>query len=312
MEDLGFISEPEQYASAEDLLFIANSIEAQSFFEDEYGEGGIVFLCNASFNSLRFPSLPFWVYIDAEIKNILSMMPVFIMDSYEDIMDLEFLDLVPFTSDAFIFWKNTLLAVVVTSTGEVVIKKVRSILTEADMLSITRLENACQVKDAYPVEVYALDTHEFICVCWSIEVEDYEPVIWRPVCQDDIPLAKKSEGCVLTEYPIELGETATIGGEIYTLCYSKDLGKYFKRNAVQMRLSVNQAQNDADQIVPPPEPIAKPTPIFSMPQPSLTKSLQKKAANGRCLSININGVKIENNIASATEQPHIIPFKPKK
>lgn len=240
------------------------------------------------------------------------MIPAFIMDNFEDILDLEFRELKPFTSDAFIFWKNTLLAVVITSTGEMVIQKIRSILTEKDMLSISRLENAYKVNDVYPVELYSVDDHKFVCVCWSVEAEDYDGVIWHPVCQDDIVLAQQAEGNVLTEYPIELGDTAVIGGGIYTLCYRKDLGKYFQRNAVQTKLSVNQSQFQEKQVIPPPDPVEKPTQVFSMPKPSFTKPKQKKAVNGQCVYMDLNGKKIEEPSALANNQPHIIPFKPKK
>lgn len=47
MRELGYVPEPEQYASAGDLLFIENSVEARTFFEESYGTGGLVFLCNA-------------------------------------------------------------------------------------------------------------------------------------------------------------------------------------------------------------------------------------------------------------------------
>lgn len=312
MKELGYVPEPEQYASAGDLLFIENSVEARTFFEESYGKGGYVFLCNATLSSLRYPSLPFWVYLDAKNKKIISMIPAFIMDNFEDILDLEFRELKPFTSDAFIFWKNTLLAVVITSTGEMVIQRVRTILTEEDMLSISRLENAYKVNDVYPVELYSVDDHKFVCVCWSVEAEDYDGVIWHPVCQDDIVLAKQAEGNVLTEYPIELGDTAVIGGEIYTLCYRKDLGKYFQRNAVQTKLSVNQSQSQEKQVIPPPEPVEKPTQVFSMPKPHQAKPQPKKAASGRCVCMNLNGVKNDEPMASAKTQPHIIPFKPKK
>lgn len=60
MRELGYVPEPEQYASAGDLLFIENSVEARTFFEESYGTGGLVFLCNATLSSLRYPSLPFW------------------------------------------------------------------------------------------------------------------------------------------------------------------------------------------------------------------------------------------------------------
>ncbi len=312
MKKLGYVSEPEQYASAGDLLFIENSVEARTFFEESCGKGGYVFLCNVALSSLRYPSLPFWVYLDAKAKKITSMIPAFIMDNVEDILDLEFREVKPFTSDAFIFWKNTLLAVVITSTGEITIQRVRTILTEEDMLSISRLENAYKVNDVYPVELYSVANHKFVCVCWSIEAEDYDGIIWHPVCQDDTALAQQVDVNMLTEYPIELGDTAVIGGDVYTLCYRKDLGKYFQRNEVQTKLSVNKSKPETEQIVPPPEPVKKPAQVFAMQNPRQAKPQQKKTASGRCVYMNINGTKNDEPMASAKTKPHIIPFKPKK
>lgn len=60
MKELGFIPNPEQYASAADLLLTENSVDAQDFFEEYCGAGGVVLLCNIAFNSLKYPILPFW------------------------------------------------------------------------------------------------------------------------------------------------------------------------------------------------------------------------------------------------------------
>lgn len=49
-----------------------------------------------------------------------------------------------------------------------------------------------------------------------------------------------------------------------------------------------------------------------MPKPSFTKPKQKKAVNGQCVYMDLNGKKIEEPSALANNQPHIIPFKPKK
>ena len=59
MKELGFIPNPEQYVSAADLLLTEDSIDAADFFEEYYGTGGVVFLCNITFNLLKYPVLPF-------------------------------------------------------------------------------------------------------------------------------------------------------------------------------------------------------------------------------------------------------------
>ena len=310
MKKLGFISDPEQYASAEDLVFIENSVEARTFFEEEFGKGGIVFLGSVFFNSLRYPCLIFWLHIDTRKKSIISMIPAFRLDNYTEIFDLQLLEVKPISSDTFIFWKDEVFAAILTSTGEIVIKKIRSILTENDMLAILQLEGTENVVSVYPVGIYSLETRQFVCTCWSIEVENIENVFWLPVCHDDMSLIRQFEKGGLTEYPVELGETVVIGGENYTLCYCKDLGSYFNRNEVQSKLSIAQSDMPNEQILnaSEPEPTMQ-TQIFSIK----TNLKNKKSVNGKCRVLNIDGsTNDEKNVSSTNRHSRIIPFKPKK
>ena len=241
-----------------------------------------------------------------------AFLPIVKLDNYAEVLNAEIIRFIPIMSEAFFRWNNTLLASVFTSTGEIVIKKVLSLLTQSDVTAFVQMQYDCKITDIYPVRVYSLDKNQFICVCWAVEFEDTDTLLYQPVCLVDVERTKQFEGQIYQDYPIDVGDKVVLGEENYTLRFDKDDGFYFQRDAVQTKLSVHQSLSQTEQIAPPPEPIAQPTPIFSMPKPSLTKPKQKKAANGRCVYMNLNGSKNDEPIASAKTQPHIIPFKPKK
>ncbi len=241
-----------------------------------------------------------------------AFLPIVKLDNYAEVLNAEIIRFIPIMSEAFFRWNNTLLASVFTSTGEIVIKKVLSLLTQSDVEAFLKLDFDCDITDIYPVNLYSVPQNQFICTCWAIEMDDIDTLLYQPVCLVDVERTKQFEGQIYQDYPIDVGDKVVLGEENYTLRFDKDDGFYFQRDAVQTKLSVHQSLSQTEQIAPPPEPIAQPTPIFSMPKPSLTKPKQKKAANGRCVYMNLNGSKNDEPIASAKTQPHIIPFKPKK
>lgn len=113
-----------------------------------------------------------WVYFDLDAQDIRSLAPVFKLDNPEVFHECEFTKLLPLTNEIFLFWRETLYSTVFTSAGEVAIKKVRAVLSEADMLNILRLEGAFEAEDVYPVELYSLQQEKFACICWSIEQKE--------------------------------------------------------------------------------------------------------------------------------------------
>lgn len=251
MDKLGFIPNPEQYAPAGDEVIFDNSIDALEFFQDFYGGNGVVLLASISLNNLACSNMPVWVYFDLDAQDIRSLAPVFKLDNPEVFHECEFTKLLPLTNEIFLFWRETLYSTVFTSAGEVAIKKVRAVLSEADMLNILRLEGAFEAEDVYPVELYSLQQEKFACICWSIEQKekDTDDVVWHPVCKDDEKLLDAFDGDTLTEYPVELGETATIGGELFKLCYNAAEGKHFEKVSAQQN-ALKTAAGEKFRIIP--------------------------------------------------------------
>ena len=202
-----------------------------------------------------------------------------------------------------------------TSAGEVAIKKVRAVLSEADMLNILRLEGAFEAEDVYPVELYSLQQEKFACICWSIEQKekDTDDVVWHPVCKDDEKLLDAFDGDTLTEYPVELGETATIGGELFKLCYNAAEGKHFEKVSAQQN-ALKTAAGEKFRIIP-----------GQHRQPGCQKTAMSGFSQKSGGSVNGNNVQKETSAASgngfatvkmqtdtANGKPKIIQFKPKR
>ncbi len=313
MDKLGFIPNPEQYAPAGDEVALDNSVDALEFFQDFYGGNGVVLLASISLNNFACPNMLVWVYFDLDAQDIRSLAPVFKLDNPEVFHECEFTKLLPLTNEIFLFWKETLYSTVFTSAGEVAIKKVRAVLSEANMLNILRLERAFEAEDVYPVELYSLQQEKFACICWSIEQKDDDGVVWHPVCKDDEKLLDAFDGDTLTEYPVELGETATIGGELFKLCYNAAEGKHFEKiSARQNALKI--AANEK---------------FLAIPGRHRLPGCQKTAMGGfsqkNGASVNGNNVQKETRAAAgngfatvkmqtdtASRKSKIIEFKPKR
>ena len=194
MKELGFIPNPEQYVSAADLLLTEDSIDAADFFEEYYGTGGVVFLCNIVFNSLKYPILPFWAYVKLSTQEIIALLPVLKVDDYAEVFKAKQIHFIPIMSEALFYWKNNLLSSVFTSTGEIVIKKKLSLWEQKDVIAFMDLNFDYEVTDVYPVRVYSVTRNQLICVCWAVEMDDIDALLYQPVYLDDAVRVKQFEG----------------------------------------------------------------------------------------------------------------------
>lgn len=272
-------------------------------------------LASISLNNLACSNMLVWVYFDLDAQDIRSLAPVFKLDNPEVFHECEFTKLLPLTNEIFLFWRETLYSTVFTSAGEVAIKKVRAVLSEADMLNILRLEGAFEAEDVYPVELYSLQQEKFACICWSIEQKekDTDDVVWHPVCKDDEKLLDAFDGDTLTEYPVELGETATIGGKLFKLCYNAAEGKHFEKVSAQQN-ALKTAVGEKFRIIPGQhrQPGCQKTAMSGFSQKSggsvngnnVQKETRAAAGNGFAT------VKMQTDTANG--KPKIIQFKPKR
>ncbi len=235
MKELGEILFPEQYAPADEEVVVSNSVEALAFFEDYYPKGGMVLLGNLRLASLEIPDLPVWMYFDIKSEEpvLYSTFPVFAID-VQKFNNLQILEITPHQNEVFTLWKDILYSSVFTSTGEIVIKKVRLLANELDARQIFELQSCNPVSDMLPVELYSHSEHRFIGVCWATSHEnDDDHIYWHPVCFDDVQQLKAYQPEDITDHPIEVGETAVIGGDTYRLYHTEKAGFYFRKISVK-------------------------------------------------------------------------------
>lgn len=228
---LGKILFPEQYAPVGKEVVVSNSLEALAFFEDYYPKGGIVLLGSLRLGSLEFPELPVWLYFDIKSKEptLYSTLPVFNADM-EKFNNLQILDIIPHEDEVFTQWNGTLYSSIFTSKGEIVIKKVRLLADQTNATLVLETQFSAPVTDMLPVELYSHSEKRFIGVCWACQhgFED-DCIYWHPVCLEDVEMLESYPPEDLSDYPIEVGETAVIGGDTYRLYHTEETGFYFRK-----------------------------------------------------------------------------------
>lgn len=230
MKKLGKIPFPEQYAPVGKEVRISNSVEALAFFENLHPAGGIVLLGSMRLQSrnMLLTDVMSWFYVDVsnDEPQIISSTPVFDVElNHCLIQGVSF-----YQNEVFSLWKGTIYSSIYTSTGEICIKKMRSLLSAEEATQIIKLQSGKNVADIYPVELYSHSAHKFIGVCWAVKTEDDgDCIFWHPVCLE--------EGKSIVAYPVEdvtdhfinVNETAVIGGDTFRLFCNGDDGYYFKK-----------------------------------------------------------------------------------
>lgn len=231
-KELGTIVTPEQYAQADDNIVIGDSLTAERFFKESYPDvDGCVCLGVLRTYSLipEYQTQLLWLYIDINNETICSTIPVFEITDFEKFGNSLIKSLEHIEKEIFFKYNNSIYTNVPTSTGEIIIKKIRSVISSVDAVTLARsIDGLTDVTNAYPVELYSHETGEFVCCCWSLEDGGNEP-IWRCICYDDYQKLKPYAGKMLREICINLDETAFIGGNNFVLRQNNVFGYYFEK-----------------------------------------------------------------------------------
>lgn len=238
MKTLGKVSYPEQYALADGVFSFNDSVEVYEFFHGLCEVEGDVFLVKVHFNSLKYPALFMWVYVDVDAQNPISMIPIDKDLNPRDVFDAQITKIEPILNDIIFLQNNIPMVAIFTDTGEILLRRLRLLLNAADLLTILELENSVTATDFYPVEIYSHSLKRFILAAWAIETEEYEGVLWYPICSDNLAqletYGENSED--LEQYPIDLKDTVTIDGVNYILLTNKDLGFFFMKNEAKAKV----------------------------------------------------------------------------
>lgn len=242
MKKLGELFMPWQYTEPGEECVISDSTVAYDFFKDVFGDDGVVILANWKLSSFVLPFLPVWLYFRPKTKEIVAYQSVFRIDNVEQLDASTVLEMDVVQHDIFFCWKDALYCSVTTSTGEIVIKRIRAILSENDMLSIQRLAPEAECEDIYPVKLYALDDGRFLATCWAMELSN-ETILFEPVICDDEAIVDLVDPNDTTFYPITIGEKAIIGDAWYEFKCDEHFGNYFNRLPILASKAMRKLEN---------------------------------------------------------------------
>ena len=92
--------------------------------------------------------------VDTKTTKILSATPIFKVENFDFYAGAQVIKTEVVEHDTYFYWKNQLYAVVFTSIGEMIIRKMRSILSASDMFNIACLDDDMEVERCYPVKLY--------------------------------------------------------------------------------------------------------------------------------------------------------------
>jgi len=226
---LGYVVQPEQYAMVDDDCVLADSIAARKFFKQYTDIDGLIFLGSLYYATLQNAFMPVWLLVNVKTTKILAAVPIFRINNIDFYDGLQVTKTTVISHDTYFYWNRQLYAVVFTSTGEMIIRKVRCILSASDMFGIASLDDDVIIERCYPVKVYDENNGRFLAICWEIETEN---AYWfETICADDDVRLSHTKASDIISYPISIGDTVIIGDDYFTCCYDKVFDLYFKKTA---------------------------------------------------------------------------------
>ena len=232
-----------EYFDDVELLSFKDSAEAYNVFSESVGCDGVVILGFFNVNHPQYDDVLVWIFIFTDEESKLNglkenpdevtginfkmaLSPVFKKDA--ELIPLISSPEFDFAGDFIMVREDGLYEPIITSTSEIAIRRIRSVLSEEKAVAIMEAQGM-EVKDIYPVELYSPFTKGPICTCWSIVFKDTpESVQWIPVSYEDVNKLEGYEPSDLHEFPVNLDSKVSIGDSKFVLKYEKEKGKFFQ------------------------------------------------------------------------------------
>ena len=191
-----------------------------------------VFISNNNFNDLEdVVAYVFWAAMDIDNKKIHTFVPAFSFDDFEKFSkEYSFTDIKLIDHDRYFVWNNTFGAVIITDNGNAVIRKVNGVWSEYDVRSMMSFKEPELVfPEIYPVNLFSLSEHKFLCSAWSIVDPENERILWYSVQWDDDKLLSNYALGDITELPLDIGEVTMAANVKLEVAYSKEYGLFFRK-----------------------------------------------------------------------------------
>lgn len=247
-EELGEILTPWEFSSSQENIEVGDSITALNKFRAKFGGDGPVSLILITLANLNKTELLAWHY---RINDKSIIQPVFSVDDTNAFNNFAIKEIKHVTSGIYYYLNRILYAAIFTTTGNIVIKKVRSVLSETDMHNILRLRGT-EYTDVYPVDIYSYDLKRFVGACWAIENAENRCIHFEPICRDESEKLFALNIENIEPIPIEINGEVDIGGDTFILRYKNNFGKYFEKSLSKKKLreSIEQQKASHNNIAP--------------------------------------------------------------
>ena len=232
-EELGEILTPWEFSSSQEHIEIGDSVTALNLFKEKFGEGGKVSLYLIKLiNATTTAEILAWHYA---VDNASVLQPVFSVDDITTLNHAIIQDIKQVVSNMYYYLGNILYSAIYTTTGNIVIKKVRSVLSEADMHNILQMRET-EYTDVYPVDIYSYEHKKFVGACWAIENSETRIIHFEPICRDENEKLTAIDVKNIEPIPIELNGEVDIGGDTFILRYKNNFGKYFEKTLPKQKI----------------------------------------------------------------------------
>ena len=232
--DPGKIPNPWEYSDDVEQLRFKDSAEAYRFFRKKIEIEGEVMLAFCKIKHSADDILC-WLYLfKRNGTSSVAVANVFVVD--QPLLRFVIPNKYEFTNNVLIQCDDGFYESITTTTSEVAIRRIKSILSEEKVLKVLNYQGL-DVTDLYPVEIFSPKAKGAICVCWSVTLRDTPEVAnWFPVSYDDVNALNGYTNSDLHEFPVEINQSVIIGGKTFVLKYKKDKGRYFtpKENLAQL------------------------------------------------------------------------------
>ena len=244
---LGDWLNPEMFLSfSESDCPFDDSIKAYNYFvnEREFAKDIAVFPVEIVALGDALGSHLFWAAFDVNENMILSFLPAFYIENYEEFVENhDFPSINLLEKDRFFIWKDTFCALIFTSARQVVVRKVNGIWSYGDanaLISYKMPELVCP--DIYPVELFSNSEHKFVCSAWAVEDAEKEMIFWYPIQWSDEEVLNKYEADDLSEIPLNIGDVTKAGEVKLEMLYSHQYGVYFAKTNKELPSHITSNQ----------------------------------------------------------------------
>lgn len=224
---LGRIDNPSAYLDDDKNIFISDSIKAYQFFYDKTNKDGIVTQAVVEISQEKEFHVPCWMYVVSGDFESCAIAPIFCChhDLFKD--EIIFTSIENILDDGFIFvCHEEFYKSFATSTGELVVKKMKYFLDEAEIRLIMEGQDI-ECEEIALINFYHKTTGEY-CTCWAVKEFGNNVVSCYPLFPEQVNASKINDFDNTVEKVLNVGDIITFDNKVYVVSLNIESGKVLK------------------------------------------------------------------------------------